>query len=129
MSKNFCFRGCFDKQYGKRAEALLKSASQHLDHIHWSLATKLCSKNSLVLTCLIVGLLVNTLGTKHKYPVVNRDNLRILFQMQLSQKQKFFSQFFAAFFKSRLNFKHFEKNHSPHRLCILEITASEIIVR
>ena len=29
--------------------------------------------------------------------------------MQLSQKQKDFSQFFAAFLKSRLNFEYFEK--------------------
>ena len=31
-------------------------------------------------------------------------------QMHLSQKQKIFSQFFAAFFKSALNFEHFQKN-------------------
>ena len=31
-------------------------------------------------------------------------------QMDLSQKQKFFSQFFAAFFESALNLEHFEKN-------------------
>ena len=30
-------------------------------------------------------------------------------QMHLSQKQKIFSRFFAAFFESALNFQHFEK--------------------
>ena len=30
-------------------------------------------------------------------------------QMHLSQKQKIFSEFFSAFFKSALNFEHFEK--------------------
>ena len=30
-------------------------------------------------------------------------------QMHLSQKQKIFSRFFAAFFKSALNFEHFQK--------------------
>ena len=30
-------------------------------------------------------------------------------QMHLSQKQKVFSEFFSAFFKSALNFEHFEK--------------------
>ena len=30
-------------------------------------------------------------------------------QMHLSQKQKIFSQFFAAFFDSALNFEHFQK--------------------
>ena len=53
-------------------------------------------------------MLVNTLAADGKYPVLNRDNLTIPIQMQLSQKQKTFSQFFAAFLKSTLNFKHFE---------------------
>ena len=30
-------------------------------------------------------------------------------QMHLSQKQKVFSQFFAAFFEFSLNFEHFKK--------------------
>ena len=30
-------------------------------------------------------------------------------QMHLSQKQKIFSKFFAAFFESALNFEHFQK--------------------
>ena len=30
-------------------------------------------------------------------------------QMHLSQKRQFFSQFFSAFFKSPLNFEHFQK--------------------
>ena len=109
MSKKSRFRGCFDKQYGKRAQALLKSASQHLYHIHRSLPRKLSWKKSLLLTCKILGLLVNTLATDEKYPVVNRDNLTIPIQMQLSQKQKTFSQFLCAFLKSLLNFKYFEK--------------------
>ena len=54
-------------------------------------------------------LLVNTLDADGKHPVLNRDNLTIPIQMQLSQKQKSFSQFLAALLKSRLNFKYFEK--------------------
>ena len=108
MSKKFRFRGCFDKLYGKRTEALLKSASQQHYHIHWSLATKLCSKKSLLLTCQILGLLVNTLATDEKYPVLNRENLTIPIQMQLSQKQKPFCKAFAASLKSELNFEIFE---------------------
>ena len=53
--------------------------------------------------------LVNTLDADDRYAVLNRRNLTIPIQMQLSQKQKTFSQFFAAFLKSSLNFKHFEK--------------------
>ena len=108
MPKKSRFRGCFEKQYGKPPQALLKSASQYHYQIHWSLAGKLYSKTSLLLKCKILGLLVNTLATDEKYPVLNRDNLRIPIQFQLSEKQKKFSQFFAAFLKSKLNFKHFE---------------------
>ena len=108
MSKKSRFRGCFDKQYGKRAQALLKSASQHLYHIHRSLPRKLSWKKSLLLTCQILGLLVNTLATDEKYPVLNRENLTIPIQMQLSQKQKPFCKAFAAFLKSELNFEIFE---------------------
>ena len=101
MSKKSRFRGCFDKQYGKRAQALLKSASQHLYHIHRSLPRKLSWKKSLLLTCQILGLLVNTSAADEKYPLLKRDSLTITFQMQLSQKQKTFSESFAAFLKFR----------------------------
>ena len=35
--------------------------------------------------------------------------------MQLSGKQKTFSQFFSEFFKSSLNFEHFQKKDDSHR--------------
>ena len=109
MAKKFCYRGPFDKQHSKRAQALLKSASQHLYHIHRSLPRKLSWKKSLLLTCQILGLLVKTLAADEKYPLLKRDNLRIPIQMQLSQKDKTFSQFFAEFLKSIENFKPSEK--------------------
>ena len=84
MSKKSSCGGPFYKQHSKRAQALLKSASQHLYHIHRSLPRKLSWKKSLLLTCQILGLLVNTLAANEKYPVLNRDNLTIPFQMQLS---------------------------------------------
>ena len=108
MSKKSHIRGCFDKQYRKLAQTLLKSASQHLYHIHGSLATKFCSKKSLLMTCQILGPLVNTLAADEKYIVLNRDNLTIPIQIQLSEKQKNFSQLFAACSKSLFNFEHFE---------------------
>ena len=88
MSKKSWFRGCFSKQYDKPAQALLKSAWQNLYHIHQSLPRKLSWRKYLILTCQILGLLVNTLATDEKYPVLNRDNLTIPIQMQLSQKEK-----------------------------------------
>ena len=46
-------------------------------------------------------------------------------QVHLSQKQKYFSEFFSAIFESALNFKHFQKKDDPHSLCISEITDHE----
>ena len=49
--------------------------------------------------------------------------------MQLSQKQKKFSDFFAPFLNSTLNFERFEKKGDPHTFCISEVTDSENVVR
>ena len=45
----------------------------------------------------MLGLLVKTLATDEKYLVLDRDNLTIPIQMQLSQKEKSFSPIFASF--------------------------------
>ena len=45
--------------------------------------------------------------------------------MQLSGKQKAFSQFFSAFLKSSLNFEHFQKKDDSHSWGISKITESE----
>ena len=75
-----------------------------------------------------MGLLVNTLAVEEKYPVLNRGNLTIPIQMQLSQKQKTFPQFFAAFFKYGGNFERLEKKHEPYSFFISEITDCENVV-
>ena len=53
----------------------------------------------------------------------------ILIQMQLSQKQRKFSQYFTVFLKSTLNFEYFEQKDDRHRFCISDITDSENVVR
>ena len=126
---NRYFREPFDKQHGKRAQALLKSASQHVYYIHWSVASQLTWKKSLLLTCKILGLLFNTLATDEKYALLQKDNLTIPIQMQLSQKLRSFSQFFAAFLKYRLNFNKFQTKYDPQIFCLSEIRASENVVR
>ena len=52
---------------------------------------------------------INTLPADEKYYLLNRDNLAQPIHMQLSQKQKIFSQFPFGFLKSILNYKHFAK--------------------
>ena len=60
-----------------------------------------------------------------KHYMLNRDNLTQPIQIQLSQKQKTFSQFFYEFFKSVLNDKHLSKKDDPHRWCISGNPGSE----
>ena len=57
----------------------------------------------------ILRLFVNTLTVNDKHYLLNRDNLTQQIEMQLSEKQKPFSEFFFAFLKSILNFRHFPK--------------------
>ena len=49
------------------------------------------------------------LAADEKYLVLNRDNLKIRTQAQLSRKEKKISQFLSVFLKSRLNFTYFRK--------------------
>ena len=130
MSKKSHFRESFKKQHGKLAQLLLKCASQHLSHIHWSVSRQLSWKKFLLLTFQFLGLLVIILAADDKCPVLNRDNSTKPSQMQLSQKKTTFSEVFATFLKCRLNFQHFEKKKAdPNRFCISEITDFENVRR
>ena len=62
-------------------------------------------KKSLLVIHKILRVFVNTLTVDDKHYLLSRDNLMQAIQMQLSQKQKCFSQFFFAILKSILNFK------------------------
>ena len=79
--------------------------------------------------CQILGLVVNTSPVDETYPVLNGDNLTIPIQMELSKRKKTFSQFFAPFLKSTLNFKYLKLKDDPHKFCISEIRDSEYVVR
>ena len=68
---------------------------------------------------------VNTLTDDRKYSLLHRQNLMQPIQILLSQKQKSFSQFCAAFLKSTLNFAHFQEKDDTHTGCISKITVSE----
>ena len=73
-------------------------------------------KKSLLLTCQILVLLVNTLDVDERYPVLNRDNLTIPIQMQLSLRQETLSQFFSTSLKFTLRFQYFEKKKSSSEI-------------
>ena len=124
MSKKSVFSWSFEKQHGKCAQTLLKCQGQLLYHIYWSQWRKLSFKKSLLVTCKISRLFPNTLSADSKCSLLNRENLTQPIQRQLSQKQQTFSDFFAAFLKSSLNFEYFLKKDDPHSWCISEITDS-----
>ena len=100
---------CLKGRVSEDASTLFKSPSHHLYHIHWSWPSQTTWKKSLLLRWKMLGLLVNTLAADLQKPVLNRDNLTIPIQMQLSQRQKTFLQFFTAFLKCNWNFERFEK--------------------
>ena len=60
-----------------------------------------------------------------KCSLPNGDNLMTPIHMRLSQKLKFFSEFFSACSKYKVNFEHFQKKDDPHSLFISEATACE----
>ena len=68
---------------------------------------------------------VNTLTVYDKHYLLNRDNLTQTIQIQLSEKQKTFSEFCLSFLKSLLNFKHWTKKDNPRSRSFLENTGSE----
>ena len=67
---------------------------------------------------------VNTLTVDDKHYMLNRDNLTQPIQIQLSQKQKTFSEFFLKFLKCILYFKHLAQKDDPHSSCISRNTGS-----
>ena len=60
-----------------------------------------------------------------KYAILNRENLMQQISMQLSQKQKTFSESSSEFFKSRLNFEYFLWNDKRQRWYMSQMTDSE----
>ena len=61
----------------------------------------------------ILRLFVNTLTVAEKRHLLTRDNLTETIVIQLSQKQNTFFEFFLAFLKYILNFKHLPKKDDP----------------
>ena len=129
ISKKLRLRETFNKQHGKWAKELLKSASQHLYLIHSSLPSQLSWKTFLLLTWQILALLVNTLAADERYPVLNSDNLTISIEIQLSQKKKNVFSIFCSIFEILNKFKYFQKKVALHKFCVSEITKSEKMVR
>ena len=133
MSKTSRFRAPFDNEHPRVSQTLLKSRGQPFHYIFSWLRGKLNCKMSVPVTSEILGLFLNTLTAmksilfiitrsfsnqfrcnyqRKKKCYIDfllhfREAERLLqpIQMQLSKRQKTFSQFFAAFLKSISNFE------------------------
>ena len=125
MPKESAFRASFEEQYAKCAQTLFIFKGMLLYHIYWSLRTQLSYKKSLLVIWKISSLFPNTLSADGKYSLLDRDNLKQEIQMQLSRKQKTFSEFFSSFLKSNLNLGHFQRKDDTHSWCISESTDSQ----
>ena len=91
-SKNFC------NLNGSTFEIFINDFERQL---HW--------KKSLLVIHKFLILFVKTLTVDDKHYLLKRDNLAQPIKIELSQKPKIFSDFFLAFLKSILNFKHQSK--------------------
>ena len=63
----------------------------------------------IVIIIIIIIIIANTLPADEKYNFLNRHNLTIPIQIQLSRKQQTFSQFFSPPLKFSLKLEYFEK--------------------
>ena len=61
----------------------------------------------------MLGLFVNELTVDDKDYLLTRDNLTQTIQIQLSEKEKTFLEFFLAFLKSVLNFINLTRKDDP----------------
>ena len=115
LSQEHRFRTGFGIQQVKESELLAKSLRERFYHVLLSFSWKLISSMSPLVLGDILRVFVKTLTGDGMYPVQCCENLQLPIQMQLSDEQKNFSQFFVPFLESSSNFKHFEQKDDCHR--------------
>ena len=103
------FRTYFDSQHISGCQTLVKSTWQHFYHNFWSLWGEMIWEISPLLKLEFLGILFNTFTGNDMCPLRDCQDLKFPIQMQLSQKQKKFSEVFFLFMESSSNFNHFRK--------------------
>ena len=86
-------------------------------------------KKLLLVTCKVLRLFGNTLTADDKYSLASRENSMQTIQMHLTEKQKPFSKFLCAFFKSTLNFEHFQKTMTLMAYVFSKLQTPKDVVR
>ena len=72
------------------------------------------SEKCFLVICETLRLVVKRCTADEKYSLLKRVNLTQPIQMQLSQKERIFTEFFSAIFKFILNFDHFQEKDDTH---------------
>ena len=93
LSQEHRFRTGFGSQHVKASQLLPKSPRERFYHVILSFAMKLIWNMSPLLLGEMLRMFVNTLAIDLMYPVQGCENLQLPIQMQLSEKQKSFSNF------------------------------------
>ena len=105
----------------------------NLSYIPFTIFIDYCQGNSILKSllgiCKILRFFVKRFTADDKYSLLTRHSLMQRIQVQLSQRQKLFSQFCSQLLKSSLNFEHFQKKHDSHTWCISKVMDSERQVR
>ena len=114
LSKEHRFRTGFGSQHVKASQMIAKSPWERFYHVFLSFSGNLNWKMSPLVLGEKIAVFVNTLISDGSYPVPGCENLQLPIQMQLSEKQKTFPQFFVWFLESTSNFKHFERKDDHH---------------
>ena len=90
-------RTLMHSQHVKRSKTLFKSSRQYFWDIFWSVWKEISSKISVLIVTQILRLFVNILTPDDKYSLSKSECLSRPIQMQLSQNQKIFTEFFSGF--------------------------------
>ena len=114
LSQEHRFRTGFGSQHVKASQLLPKSPRKRFCHALLSFSGKLIWNMSPLVLGEMLGMFLNILTDDGMYPVQGCENLQLPIQMQLSDKQNNFSQFFVPFVESSSNFEHFEKKIDCH---------------
>ena len=104
LSQEHRFRTGFGSQHVKASQLLPKSPTERFYHVILSFAMKLIWNMSPLLLGEMLRMFVNTLAIDLMYPVQGCENLQLPIEMQLSEKQKNFSQIFVPFLEYTSNF-------------------------
>ena len=120
-----CFWKAYCSERVNESQTLLQYAETNFYPTFWSFRAKLSYKRLFLIRSEILGLLDNTLTDNYEYSHINRGNLPLQNEAELSQKASIFCYIFFCIFEVRIKFPMFWKKNEPHSSSISEVIDSE----